>query len=125
VSRIARRAAASQPNQASPKVFPGCVDGPGGPHSAGSRLRPGRRLSPLLAQELHRSTEVDDQRRHEQIDFVVQPPRRRTGHIFTEQGAARLFVVVLPVVASPDMFYVNSMLERLKSSETTLLNKLF
>jgi hypothetical protein len=34
-------------------------------------------------------------------------------------------VVVLPVVAAPDMFYVNSMLERLKSSEPKLLNKLF
>jgi hypothetical protein len=34
-------------------------------------------------------------------------------------------VVVLPVNASPDMFYVNSMLERLKASEPTLLNKLF
>jgi hypothetical protein len=34
-------------------------------------------------------------------------------------------VVVLPVVASPDMFYVNNMLERLKSSVPALLNKLF
>ncbi|CAM3439765.1 hypothetical protein BOSP111201_04880 [Bordetella sputigena] len=34
-------------------------------------------------------------------------------------------VVVLPVNASPDMFYVNNMLERLKSSEPTLLNRLF
>ena len=34
-------------------------------------------------------------------------------------------VVVLPVVASPDMFYVNNMLERLKSGEPALLNKLF
>lgn len=34
-------------------------------------------------------------------------------------------VIVLPVNASPDMFYVNSMLERLKSSEPELLNKLF
>ncbi len=34
-------------------------------------------------------------------------------------------VVVLPVNAAPDMFYVNSMLERLKSSEPKLLNKLF
>ncbi len=34
-------------------------------------------------------------------------------------------VVVLPTVASPDMFYVNTMLERLKSSEPELLNKLF
>ena len=34
-------------------------------------------------------------------------------------------VVVLPVVAAPDMFYVNSMLERLKSNEPALLNKLF
>lgn len=34
-------------------------------------------------------------------------------------------VVVLPVSASPDMFYVNNMLERLKSSEPNLLNKLF
>ena len=33
-------------------------------------------------------------------------------------------VVVLPV-AAPDMFYVNSMLERLKASEPALLNKLF
>ena len=34
-------------------------------------------------------------------------------------------VVVRPVVATPDMFYVNSMLERLKASEPALLNKLF
>jgi hypothetical protein len=34
-------------------------------------------------------------------------------------------VVVLPAVASPDMFYVNTMLDRLKSSEPSLLNKLF
>jgi hypothetical protein len=34
-------------------------------------------------------------------------------------------VVVLPVNAAPDMFYVNNMLERLKSSEPGLLNKLF
>ncbi len=34
-------------------------------------------------------------------------------------------VVVLPVNASPDMFYVNNMLERLKSSEPSLLNQLF
>lgn len=34
-------------------------------------------------------------------------------------------VVVLPSVASPDMFYVNTMLDRLKSSEPGLLNKLF
>lgn len=34
-------------------------------------------------------------------------------------------VLVLPVNATPDMFYVNSMLERLKSSEPKMLNKLF
>jgi hypothetical protein len=34
-------------------------------------------------------------------------------------------VVVLPVNAAPDMFYVNNMLERLKSSEPKLLNKIF
>jgi hypothetical protein len=34
-------------------------------------------------------------------------------------------VVVLPVNAAPDMFYVNNMLERLKSSAPSLLNKLF
>ena len=34
-------------------------------------------------------------------------------------------VVVLPVNAAPDMFYVNFMLERLKSSEPDLLNRLF
>jgi hypothetical protein len=34
-------------------------------------------------------------------------------------------VVVLPVVAAPDMFYVNSMLERLKTTAPALLNKLF
>jgi hypothetical protein len=34
-------------------------------------------------------------------------------------------VAVLPVVASPDMFYVNTMLDRLKASEPRLLNKLF
>jgi hypothetical protein len=34
-------------------------------------------------------------------------------------------VVVLPAKAAPDMFYVNNMLERLKLSEPTLLNKLF
>lgn len=34
-------------------------------------------------------------------------------------------IIVLPQNASPDMFYVNSMLERLKSSEPNILNKLF
>jgi hypothetical protein len=34
-------------------------------------------------------------------------------------------VVVLPANAAPDMFYINTMLERLKSSEPRLLNKLF
>ena len=34
-------------------------------------------------------------------------------------------VVVLPISAAPDMFYVNHMLERLNSSEPSLLNKLF
>ena len=34
-------------------------------------------------------------------------------------------VVVLPVNAAPDMFYVNSMLERLKVSEPAILNRLF
>jgi hypothetical protein len=34
-------------------------------------------------------------------------------------------VMVLPVNATPDMFYVNNMLERLKASEPKLLNKLF
>ena len=34
-------------------------------------------------------------------------------------------VLVLPANAAPDMFYVNMMLDRLKSSEPKLLNKLF
>jgi hypothetical protein len=34
-------------------------------------------------------------------------------------------VVVLPAQAAPDMFYVNSMLDRLKASEPKLLNRLF
>ena len=34
-------------------------------------------------------------------------------------------VIVLPAVASPDMFYVNTMLDRLKASEPRLLNRLF
>jgi len=34
-------------------------------------------------------------------------------------------VIVLPAIAAPDMFYVNSMLDRLKSSAPELLNKLF
>lgn len=34
-------------------------------------------------------------------------------------------VIVVPVNAVPDMFYVNSMLERLKSSEPKILNSLF
>jgi hypothetical protein len=34
-------------------------------------------------------------------------------------------VVVLPAQASPDMFYVNNMLDRLKASEPKLLNRLF
>lgn len=34
-------------------------------------------------------------------------------------------VVVMPIVATPDMFYVNTMLERLKVSEPRLLNLLF
>jgi len=34
-------------------------------------------------------------------------------------------VVILAIYASPDMFYINTMLERLKVSEPGLLNKLF
>jgi hypothetical protein len=34
-------------------------------------------------------------------------------------------VAVLPAVANPDMFYVNTMLDRLKISEPRLLNRLF
>lgn len=34
-------------------------------------------------------------------------------------------VAVLPAIASPDMFYVNNMLENLKKSEPALLNSLF
>lgn len=34
-------------------------------------------------------------------------------------------VIVLPAVANPDMFYVNTMLDRLKASEPKLLNRLF
>lgn len=34
-------------------------------------------------------------------------------------------VIVLPAVANPDMFYVNTMLDRLKASEPRLLNRLF
>lgn len=34
-------------------------------------------------------------------------------------------VVVLPALATPDMFYVNAMLDRLKGSEPKLLNRLF
>ncbi len=34
-------------------------------------------------------------------------------------------VVVLPALANPDMFYVNAMLDRLKTSEPKLLNTLF
>lgn len=34
-------------------------------------------------------------------------------------------VIVLPAVANPDMFYVNTMLDRLKTSEPRLLNRLF
>lgn len=34
-------------------------------------------------------------------------------------------VIVLPINAAPDMFYVNSMLEKLKTNEPKLLNKLF
>ncbi|WP_446652097.1 hypothetical protein [Blastomonas sp.] len=34
-------------------------------------------------------------------------------------------VVVLPANASPDMFYVNNMLDRLKATEPRLLNRLF
>lgn len=34
-------------------------------------------------------------------------------------------VIVLPAIAAPDLFYVNTMLERLKTSEPKLLNKLF
>lgn len=34
-------------------------------------------------------------------------------------------VVVLPLVATPDMFYVNSVLDRLKFTEPKLLNRLF
>ncbi len=42
-----------------------------------------------------------------------------------DKDAPDYLVVILPALASPDMFYVNTMLERLKSSEPKLLNKLF
>lgn len=42
-----------------------------------------------------------------------------------DKEAPDYLVVILPALASPDMFYVNTMLERLKSSEPKLLNKLF
>lgn len=42
-----------------------------------------------------------------------------------DKEAPDYLIVVLPALASPDMFYVNTMLERLKSSEPKLLNKLF
>ena len=41
------------------------------------------------------------------------------------KGAPDYLVVILPALASPDMFHVNTMLERPKSSEPKLLNKLF
>lgn len=41
------------------------------------------------------------------------------------KGQPDYTVVVLPTNATPDMFYVNNMLERLKASEPRLLNKLF
>lgn len=42
-----------------------------------------------------------------------------------DKEAPDYLVTVLPALASPDMFYVNTMLERLKLSEPKLLNKLF
>jgi hypothetical protein len=42
-----------------------------------------------------------------------------------DKSAPDYNVVVLPVQAAPDMFYVNSMLDRLKASEPKLLNRLF
>jgi hypothetical protein len=33
--------------------------------------------------------------------------------------------IVLPTLAEPDMFYVNSMLDRLKTNDPMLLNRLF
>ncbi len=42
-----------------------------------------------------------------------------------DKEAPDYLVVILPALSIPDMFYVNTMLERLKSSEPKLLNKLF
>lgn len=42
-----------------------------------------------------------------------------------DKAAPDYVVVVLPVNAAPDMFYVNAMLERLKATEPKLLNTLF
>jgi hypothetical protein len=55
----------------------------------------------------------------------LQHPWCRAGHIRLNKDQPDYAVVVLPVNAAPDMFYVNNMLERLKSSEPKLLNKLF
>lgn len=41
------------------------------------------------------------------------------------KGEPNYLVIVLPNIAAPDMFYVNIMLERLKQSDTKLLNRLF
>jgi hypothetical protein len=42
-----------------------------------------------------------------------------------DKASPDYLVAVLPALASPDMFYVNRMLERLKLTEPKLLNKLF
>ena len=46
--------------------------------------------------------------------------------VFTlDKGEPDYGVIVLAAVATPDMFYVNNMLDRLKVSEPRLLNRLF
>jgi hypothetical protein len=71
------------------------------------------------------SSRLHEQRRHEPAEIALQHPWCRAGHIRLNKDQPDYAVVVLPVNAAPDMFYVNNMLERLKSSEPKLLNKLF
>ncbi len=55
----------------------------------------------------------------------MQPPRRGLVTFSLNKELPDYTVVVQPAVAAPDRFYVNSVLDRLKSSEPALLNKLF
>lgn len=75
--------------------------------------------------KLYRRAQLDERRRHEQSNIALQHPRVGLVTFALDKRQPDYVVVVLPVTAAPDMFYVNSMLDRLKVTEPKLLNRLF